>query len=76
MKHVFDFQESYYNLRSESSWVLAFRIENIKTTHYGIQFQGRNIWAMKAQNIINCKSLQEFKRNWLKYGNPKLALAE
>ena len=34
MKQVFDFQESYYNLRSQAS---QFRRENIKTTHYGIQ---------------------------------------
>ena len=34
MKQVFDFQEPYYDLRSETS---QFRRENIKTTHYGIQ---------------------------------------
>ena len=34
MKQVFDFQEPYYNLLSETS---QFRWENIKTTHYGIQ---------------------------------------
>ena len=34
MKQVLDFQEPYYNLRSETS---QFRRENIKTTHYGIQ---------------------------------------
>ena len=34
MKQVFDFQEPYYSLRSETS---QFRRENIKTTHYGIQ---------------------------------------
>ena len=34
MKQVFDFQEQYYNLLSETS---QFRWENIKTTHYGIQ---------------------------------------
>ena len=33
MKQVFDFQEPYYNLRSQTS---QFRKENIKTTHYGI----------------------------------------
>ena len=62
MKQVFDFQEPYYNLRSETS---QFRRENIKTTHYGIQsvkFLGPKIWAMVPQNIKNCKSLQEFKR--------------
>ena len=34
MKQVFEFQESYYDLRSETS---QFRRENIKTAHYGIQ---------------------------------------
>ena len=34
MKQVFDFQESYYNCRTETS---PFRRENIKTTHHGIQ---------------------------------------
>ena len=62
MKQVFDFQEPYYNLRSETS---QFRRENIKTTHYGIQsvkLLGPKIWAMAPQNIKNCKSFQEFKR--------------
>ena len=62
MKQVFDFQEPYYNLRSETS---QFRRENIKTTHYGIQsakFLGPKIWAMVPQSIKNCKSLQEFKK--------------
>ena len=62
MKQVFDFQESYYNLRSKTS---QLRMENIKTTHYGIQsvkFLGPKIWAMVPQNIKNCKSLQEFKK--------------
>ena len=61
MKQVFDFQEPYYNLLSETSQV---RMENIKTTHYGTQsvkFIGSKIWAMVPQNIKNCKSLQEFK---------------
>ena len=64
MKQVFDFQEPYYNLRSESS---QFRRENIMAyglSHYGIQsvkFLGPKIWAMVPQNIKNCKSLQEFK---------------
>ena len=34
MKQVFDFQEPYYNLRSETSQV---RRENMKTTHYDMQ---------------------------------------
>ena len=62
MKQVFDFQEPYNNLRSETS---QFRRENIKTTHYGIQsakFLGPKIWVMVPQNIKNCKYLQEFKR--------------
>ena len=62
MKQVFDFQEPYYNLRSETS---QFRRENIKTTHYGIQsvkFLGPKIWVMVPQNIKNCKSLQEFRK--------------
>ena len=34
MKHVFDFQEPYYSLSSETS---QSRRENLKTTYYGIQ---------------------------------------
>ena len=59
---MFDFQEPYYNLRSEIS---QFSKENITTTHYGIQsvkFLGPKIWDMVPQNIKNCKSLQELKR--------------
>ena len=70
MKQVFDFQELYYNLRSEIS---QFRRENIKTTHYGkqsVKFLGPNIWAMVPQNIKNCKSLQEFKK-LIKVWKPK-----
>ena len=62
MKQIFDFQEPYYNLRSETS---HFRREKIKTTHYGIEsvnFIGPKIWAMVPQNIKNCKYLQEFKK--------------
>ena len=62
MKQVFDFQEPYYNLRSETS---QFKRENIKTSNYGIQsvkFLGPKICAMVPQNIKNCKSFQEFKR--------------
>ena len=61
-KQVFDFQELYYNLRSETS---QFRKENLKTADYGIQsveFLGPKIWTMVPQNIKNCKSLQEFKK--------------
>ena len=57
MKQVFDFQEPYYNLRSETS---QFRRENIKATHYDVQ--SVKLWAMVPQNIKNCKSLQEFKK--------------
>ena len=73
MKQVFDFQEPYYNLRSETS---QFRRENIKTTHYGIQsakFLGPKIWTMVPQNIKNCKFLQEFKR-LIKVCKPKTCL--
>ena len=62
MKQVFDFQEPYDNLRSDTS---QFRRENIKTTHYGIQsvkFLGPKIWCMVPQNIKKCKSLQEVKK--------------
>ena len=61
-KYVIDFQEPYYNVCSENS---QFRMENIKTTHYGTQsvkFPGPKIWAMVPQNIKNCKYLQEFKK--------------
>ena len=62
MKQVFDFQESYYNLLSDTS---QFGRENIKTSHYGIQtvkFLGPKTWNMVLQNIKNCKSLQEFRK--------------
>ena len=51
MNQVFDFQEPYDNLRSDTS---QFRRENIKTTHYGIQsvkLPGPKIWVMAPQNI-------------------------
>ena len=57
MKQVFDFQDPYYNLHSETN---QFRRENVKPSHYGIQsakFTGPKIWAMKPQNVKNCKSL-------------------
>ena len=64
MKHVFDFQEPYYILRSETN---QFRRENIKTTHYGIwypvfQISRTQDMAIEAENIKHCKYLQEFKR--------------
>ena len=70
IKQVFDFQEPYYNLRSETS---QFRRENIKTTHNGIQsvkILGPRIWAMVPQNIKNFKYLQEFKK-LIKVWKPK-----
>ena len=70
MKQVFDFQEPYYNLRSETS---QFRRENIKTTRFGIKsfkFLGPKMWVMVPQNIRNCKSLQKFKK-LIKVWNPK-----
>ena len=70
MKQVFDFQEPYYNLHSETS---QFRRENIKTTHYDIQsvkILGPKIWAMIPQNIKNFKYLQEFKK-LIKVWKPK-----
>ena len=70
MKQVVDFQEPYYNLRSETT---QFSRANIKTTHYGIQsvkFLGPKIWAMEPQNIKNCKYLQEFKK-LIKIWKPK-----
>ena len=70
MKQVFDFQEQYYNHRSQTS---QFRREKIKTTNYGIQsvtFLGPTIWAMVPQNIKSSKSLQEFKK-LIKVWKPK-----
>ena len=70
MKQVFDFQDPYFNLRSEIS---QFRKENIKTTHYGIQsvkFLGPKIWVLAPQNIKNCKPLQESKK-LIKVWKPK-----
>ena len=70
MKQVFDFQEPYYNLRSETS---QFRRENIKTTHYGIQsvkFPGPKIWVMAPQNIkvwkpevCSCRMCKKYDAN-------------
>ena len=37
MTEVFDIKELHYNLRSEAS---HFKIENVKSTHYGIQSVG------------------------------------
>ena len=62
MKQVFDLQQPYYNLRSETT---QFKREIIKTTYLSIQsvrFLGPKIWTMVSQNIKNCKSLQEHKR--------------
>ena len=76
MKQLIGFHEPYYNLHSETS---QFQRENVKTTDYGIQsikFLGPKIWAMASKNIKNCKSLQEFLRDSLKYGKGKLAFAE
>ena len=59
MKQVFDFQEPYYSLRSETS---QFRRENTKTTHYDIQsvkFLAPKIWVMLSQKY---KKLQIFVR--------------
>ena len=75
MKQVFDFQEPYYNLRSETS---QFRRENMKITHYDMQSVknlGPKIWAwyLKMLKTVNlCKNL----RDWLNYGNLKLSLAD
>ena len=62
MKQVFDLQQPYYNLRSETT---QFKREIIKTIYLSIQsvrFLRPKIWAMVSQNIKNCKSLQERKR--------------
>ena len=70
MKQVFDFQEPYDNLRSDTS---QFRRENIKTTHYGIQsvkFPGPKIWVMTPQNIkvwkpevCSCRMCKKYDAN-------------
>ena len=62
MKQVFDFQEPYYNLRSETN---QFRRENIKTTHYGNQFVHSydpryRPWYLKILKTVNlCKNLRD-----------------
>ena len=51
MKQVLNFQEPYYDLRSETS---QSRRENIKTTNYGIQsskFLEPKIWATVPVNL-------------------------
>ena len=56
---MFDLEELYYNLRSETN---QLRRENIKITHCGIQsvkLVGTKMWAMGPQNIKNCKSWKE-----------------
>ena len=75
MKQIFDFLEPYYNPRSETS---QFSKENITATHYGIQsvnFLGPKIWAWYLK-ILKTANVYKNLRDWLKYGNLKLALAK
>ena len=51
MTEVFEIKESYYSLHSEAS---HFKIENVKSIHYGIQsvgYLGPKIWNIVPQNI-------------------------
>ena len=61
MVEVFEIKEPHYNLRSETS---HFKIENVKSTHYGIEFVwhlGPKIWNTVTQNIRGSNSLNEFQ---------------
>ena len=61
MTEVFEIKEPHYNLHSESS---HFKIENVKSTHCGIQSVGHlgpKIWNIVPQNIREYNSLNEFK---------------
>ena len=59
MRQVFDFQEPYYSLRSETS---QFRRGNMKSTNYGtepVKFPRYGPWYLKILKILNlCKSLR------------------
>ena len=59
MKQVFDFQEPYYNLRSETSQV---RRENNTLWHAVCQKTRTQDMSLVPQNVKNCKSVQEVKR--------------
>ena len=51
MTEVFEIKESYYSFHSEAS---HFKIENVKSIHYGIQsvgYLGPKIWNVVPQNI-------------------------
>ena len=53
MKQVFDFQEPYYNLRSDTS---QFRRRNMKSTNYGIEpgkFPRYGPWYLKILKTLN-----------------------
>ena len=69
MTEVFDIKELHYNLRSEAS---HFKIENVKSTHYGIQSLrqlGPKIWNIVSQIIRESNSLNEFK-SLIKFWKP------
>ena len=69
MTEVFEIKEPHYNLHSESS---HFKIENVKSTHCGIQSVGHlgpKIWNIVPQNIRESNSLNEFK-SLIKFWKP------
>ena len=66
MKQLFDFQEPYYNLRSETS---QFRRENIKATHYAIQsvkFLGPRYGAcyLKISKTVRLLRFKKLTKVW------------
>ena len=61
MTEVFEIKEPHYNLRSGTS---HSERENVKSSHYGIQFVqdlAPKIWNIVPQNIRESNSLNEFK---------------
>ena len=66
MTKVFEIKEPHYNLRSEASY---FKREDVKSTHYGIQFVRLKIWNIVPQNIRKSNSLNEFK-SLIKFWKP------
>ena len=58
---VFEIKEPRYNLRFEAG---RFKIENVKSTRYGIQSVGHlgpKIWNIRSQNIRESNSLNKSK---------------
>ena len=71
MTEVFEIKEPHYNLSSEAS---HFKRENVKSTHYDIQYVrhlGPKVWNIVPQNIRESSSLNEFK-SLIKFSKPDI----